>query len=57
MDSLQTVLRSLKTLQEMGLVKELTGGHNNKIFAYKDYLNIINKGTGQCNGLILNHSN
>ena len=43
--SLQTVLRSLKTLQEIGLVTELTGGHNNKIFAYKDYLNIINEGT------------
>ena len=43
--SLQTVLRSLKALEEIGLVKELTGKHNNKIFIYKDYINIINKGT------------
>ncbi len=43
--SLQTVLRSLKTLEELGLVKELTGKHNNKIFVYTDYMNILNKGT------------
>ena len=43
--SLQTVLRSLKTLEEIGLAKELTGKHNNKIFMYKNYINIINQGT------------
>ena len=43
--SLQTVLRSLRTLEEIGLVKELTGRHNNKIFIYKNYINIINQGT------------
>ena len=43
--SLQTVLRSLRALEEIGLVKELTGKHNNKIFIYKNYINIINKGT------------
>ena len=43
--SLQTVLRSLRALEEIGLVKELTGKHNNKIFIYKDYINIINQGT------------
>ena len=43
--SLQTVLRSLRSLEEAGLVKELTGKHNNKIFIYKNYINIINQGT------------
>ena len=43
--SLQTVLRSLRILEEIGLVKELTGKHNNKIFIYKNYINIINQGT------------
>lgn len=43
--SLQTVLRSLKTLQEIGLVQELTGRHNNIIFVYKNYMDILNKGT------------
>ena len=43
--SLQTVLRSLRALEEIGLVKELTGNHNNKIFIYKNYINIINQGT------------
>ena len=43
--SLQTVLRSLRVLEEIGLVKELTGKHNNKIFIYKNYISIINQGT------------
>ena len=43
--SLQTVLRSLRALQEIGLVRELTGKHKNKIFVYKNYLDIINQGT------------
>lgn len=43
--SLQTILRSLRILEEIGLVKELTGKHNNKIFIYKNYINIINQGT------------
>ena len=41
----QTVLRALKTLEHIGLVKELTGKYSNKIFVYKNYINIINKGT------------
>ena len=41
----QTVLRSLKTLEEIGLVKELTGKYNNKIFIYSNYIDILNKGT------------
>ena len=43
--SLQTVLRPLRTLEEIGLVKELTGKHKNKIFIYKNYIEIINQGT------------
>ena len=41
----QTVLRSLRALEEVGLVKELTGKYNNKIFVYKSYINILNQGT------------
>ena len=41
----QTVSRSLKILEEIDLVKELTGKYNNKIFIYKNYINIINQGT------------
>ena len=43
--SLQTVLKSLRTLEHIGLAKELTGKYNNKVFVYKNYIDIINKGT------------
>ena len=43
--SLQTVLRSLRALEEIDLVKELTGKYKNKVFIYKSYINIINQGT------------
>ena len=43
--SLTTVLRSLKTLEEINLVQEITKKHNNKIFVYKEYIHIINQGT------------
>ena len=43
--SLQTVLKSLRTLEHIGLAKELTGKYNNKVFVYKNYINLINKGT------------
>ncbi|PHS79366.1 MAG: cell filamentation protein Fic, partial [Rhodospirillaceae bacterium] len=43
--SLPTVLRSLTTLETLGIVREITGKDRNKIFAYQEYLNILNKGT------------
>ena len=43
--TLPTVLRSLRALEEAGLVKELTGRRKNKVFVYKNYLNILNQET------------
>lgn len=43
--SLPTVLRSLTTLEALGIVQELTGKDRNKIFAYQEYLTILSKGT------------
>ena len=43
--SLQTVLRSLKSLKELGLVEELKARQRNKIFTYKEYLSLLNEGT------------
>ena len=42
--SLPTVLRSLATLEELGLVKEITGKERHKIFVYSQYLDILNSG-------------
>ncbi len=42
--SYQTTLKSLKTLEKLGLVKEITGRHHNKIFIYKSYINILERG-------------
>ena len=39
--SLQTVSRSLKTLMELGMVKELTGRHRKRIFVYSNYIKIL----------------
>ena len=43
--SLPTVLRSLGTLEELRIVKEVTGKDRHKIFIYEQYLNLLNKGT------------
>jgi Fic family protein len=45
--TLPTVLRSLAMLENVGIVKEITGKGRHKIFVYKDYLTILNKGTGE----------
>jgi Fic family protein len=43
--SLPTVLRSLKTLVDLEIVKEVTGKGRHKIFVYEKYLDVLNKGT------------
>ena len=41
---LPTVLRSLKILETMGIVKEVTGKKRHKVFVYKEYLRLLNDG-------------
>lgn len=43
--SLPTVLRSLATLEELGIVRETTGKERHKIFAYDKYLSLLSEGT------------
>lgn len=40
-----TVMRSLFALEELEIVQELTGKERHKVFAYKNYLNLLNQGT------------
>ena len=44
-----TVMRSLSILEELGIVKEITGKDRHKIFIYSNYLDILNKGTEPLN--------
>jgi len=43
--SLPTVLRALKTLEQYKIVKEITGKERHKLFVYREYLDILSKGT------------
>ncbi len=43
--SLPTVLRSLQTLESIGIVHETTGKERHKLFIYKDYLALLSQGT------------
>src|SRR3990167_10253009 len=43
--SLPTVLRSMVVLEELDIVKEITGKGRHKIFVYKEYLDILSQGT------------
>ncbi|WP_417819613.1 Fic family protein [Terasakiella sp.] len=43
--SLPTVLRSLNSLEDLGIIKEVTGKERHKIFVYQEYLNILSSGT------------
>lgn len=43
--SLPTVIRSLTTLEGLGIIKEITGKERHKIYVYQEYLDILNRGT------------
>jgi Fic family protein len=43
--SLPTISRSLTVLESLGIVKEITGKDRYKIFTYRQYLDLLNKGT------------
>jgi Fic family protein len=40
-----TINTAFSRLTELGIVEEKTGGQRNRVFAYKDYLDILNEGT------------
>lgn len=42
--SFPTATKAMKTLQEMGIARELTGQRRNRVFVYDAYLNILNEG-------------
>ncbi|MBX2835095.1 MAG: Fic family protein [Micavibrio sp.] len=43
--SLPTVLRNLSALEELGIVREITGKERHKVFVYGHYLDLLSKGT------------
>lgn len=43
--SLPTVLRSLATLEELGIVQEITGQERHRVYAYQHYLALLHQGT------------
>ncbi len=43
--SIPTVTASLKSLQKLGMVKELTGHQRGRLFGYQKYIDILNRGT------------
>jgi Fic family protein len=43
--SFPTASKSIDTLIQLGVVRELTGGRRNRMFAYDRYLAILNEGT------------
>lgn len=40
-----TVLRSLSTLEDLGIVREISGKERYRIYAYSEYVQILNEGT------------
>jgi len=37
--------KSMKSLERLGIVREITGRRRNRVFAYNQYLEILSKGT------------
>ena len=42
-----TVNKALKALTELGIVREITGGQGNRLFAYSQVLQVLSEGTEQ----------
>ncbi len=40
-----TVNRSLRLLEQAGIVREMTGRRRNRVFSYRDYMDILSRGT------------
>ena len=40
-----TVMKALANLQELDIVKEVTGRRRGRLFAYSRYMDILNRGT------------
>lgn len=40
-----TVTTVMKQFEKIGIVEEITGGRRNRLFSYKNYMKILNKGT------------
>ncbi len=43
--TLPTVLRSLKVLEDLGIVREITGRDRHKVFVYHQFLSLLSEGT------------
>jgi len=43
--SLPTILRAITTLEELGIVKEVSGKERHRVFVYSEYLAILSRGT------------
>lgn len=43
--SLPTILRALKTLENYKMIEEITGKERHKVFVYREYMDILSKGT------------
>lgn len=43
--SYRTVLQALQGLQDLGIVKEITGRQRDRIFTYEAYLKLLEEGT------------
>lgn len=43
--ALPSVMRALRVLEDLGMVKEITGKERNKVFVYREYLDILSRGT------------
>ena len=44
--SYPTVSRAVQALEKLGIVGEITGRKRERVFAYRQYLAILNEGTG-----------
>lgn len=45
-----TIRKSIAHLERLGIVHEVTGRHRDRVFAYRDYMTILNRGTEPLSG-------